>query len=72
MSTIINNEGFSHSNTLQIPDILNVSNKIKTLKNRYSENFFPLLFVGNHYPSIDLKTVILGTKILNKELNIFI
>jgi len=26
MSTIINNEGFSHSNTLQIPDILNVSN----------------------------------------------
>lgn len=50
-------------------NILNVSNKIKILKNRYSENFFPLLFVGNHYPSIDLETVILGTKILNKELN---
>ena len=47
----------------------NISNQIKLLKNKYSKNCFPLLFVGNHYPSIDLETVILGTKLLNKKFN---
>ena len=47
----------------------NVSDQIHIIREKYSNDCFPLLFVGNHYHSLDLVTIILGTKKLNNKNN---